>query len=347
MVMLCAFRLHSGVPYRSPGAWKDIYGHRKHGVNSFIKDPEFYNPSPNGGHILTAGDADHARQRRRLSHAISEKNVERTGVAPARSTVDMMKWYNYTTFDIFGDMAFGELLNCLRDNRYQPWVVMITPKKAAEMRNEHWRMSKDKVGHRLDLQATRPDFVSYILRHNDERGMTRQEIEENAGVLILAGSETTATLLSGCPFYVLKHPEKYNKLVQEIRGAFQKQDDITFLSNIFQERSRWGAASIDGQYVPEGISVSVVPFLASRAKSNFVEPESFIPERWLENRYPRFETDHREASQPFSFGLRNLLGKNLAYAEMRLIVAKLLWNFDMTLYEGCRDWGDQTSYIIW
>lgn len=106
----------------------------------------------------------------------------------------------------------------------------ITPKKAAEMRNEHWRMSKDKVGHRLDLQATRPDFVSYILRHNDERGMTRQEIEENAGVLILAGSETTATLLSGCPFYVLKHPEKYNKLVQEIRGAFQKQDDITFLS---------------------------------------------------------------------------------------------------------------------
>lgn len=81
MVMLCAFRLHSGVPYRSPGAWKDIYGHRKHGVNSFIKDPEFYNPSPNGGHILTAGDADHARQRRRLSHAISEKNVERTGVA--------------------------------------------------------------------------------------------------------------------------------------------------------------------------------------------------------------------------------------------------------------------------
>jgi hypothetical protein len=38
---------------------------------------------------------------------------------------------------------------------------------------------------------------------------------------------------------------------------------------------------------------------------------------------------------------------SLAYAEMRLIVAKLLWNFDMTLHEGCRDWDDQTSYIIW
>jgi hypothetical protein len=32
---------------------------------------------------------------------------------------------------------------------------------------------------------------------------------------------------------------------------------------------------------------------------------------------------------------------------MRLIVAKLLWNFDMTLHEDCRDWDDQTSYIIW
>lgn len=49
----------------------------------------------------------------------------RAECAAARSTVDMMKWYNYTTFDIFGDMAFGELLNCLRDNRYQPWVVMV------------------------------------------------------------------------------------------------------------------------------------------------------------------------------------------------------------------------------
>ncbi|KAF7118574.1 hypothetical protein CNMCM5793_008108 [Aspergillus hiratsukae] len=416
--------------YRSPNAWKDIYGHRKNGAGSFVKDPDFYIPSPNGGHILNASDADHARQRRLLSHAFSEKALReqeslvqhyvdllveklRAECAASRSTVDIMKWYNYTTFDIIGDLAFGEPFDCLRNNRYHAWVTMVfqsakmslfqrlvhlypwleslvtklLPKKVAKMRNEHWRMSKDKVGRRLDLQTSRPDFMSYILRHNDERGMTRQEIEANAGILILAGSETTATLLSGCTYYLLKYPGKYNKLVHEIRAAFQKQEDITFLTvarlpylhAVLEESLRlyppvpgylprkvpMGGASIDGRYVPGGVTVSVVPFSASRAKSNFVEPESFIPERWLENRDPRFESDNREASQAFSIGPRNCLGKkyvaapllrrlitdkscfSLAYAEMRLIVAKLLWNFDLTLHGDCCDWDDQTSYIIW
>lgn len=38
--------------------------------------------------------------------------------------------------------------------------------------------------------------------------------------------------------------------------------------------------------------------------------------------------------QPFSFGPRNCLGKNLARAEMRLIMAKLLWRFDLELVQG-------------
>lgn len=304
--------------YRSPNAWKDIYGHRKQGTSSFVKDPDFYIPSPNGGHILNASDADHARQRRLLSHAFSEKALReqeslvqhyvdllveklQAECAGSRSSVDIMKWYNYTTFDIIGDLAFGEPFDCLRNNRYHTWVTMVfqsakmslfqrllhlypwleslfnksLPKKVAKMRNEHWRMSKDKVGRRLALQTSRPDFMSYILRHNDERGMTRQEIEANAGVLILAGSETTATLLSGCTYYLLKHPETYNKLVHEIRGAFQKKEDITFLTvarlpylhAVLEESLRlyppvpgylprkvpMGGASIDGQYVPGGV----------------------------------------------------------------------------------------------
>lgn len=39
--------------------------------------------------------------------------------------------------------------------------------------------------------------VTYILRSNDENGMTREEIEANSQVLIDAGTETVATALSG------------------------------------------------------------------------------------------------------------------------------------------------------
>jgi cytochrome P450 len=73
----------------------------------------------------------------------------------------------------------------------------------------------------------RPDFMSYILRYNDHRGLTPEEIFENANFLVVAGSETTASLLSGLVFYLLKHPDIYDKLVNEIRSAFNSQEEIS------------------------------------------------------------------------------------------------------------------------
>jgi cytochrome P450 len=57
--------------------------------------------------------------------------------------------------------------------------------------------------------------------------MTRSEIAENAKLLILAGSETTATLLSGVTFQLLTNPNKYENLVKEIRSSFTSEQEIT------------------------------------------------------------------------------------------------------------------------
>lgn len=35
-----------------------------------------------------------------------------------RPTVDLVSWYNWTTFDLIGDLAFGVPFNCLRDESY-------------------------------------------------------------------------------------------------------------------------------------------------------------------------------------------------------------------------------------
>lgn len=42
-----------------------------------------------------------------------------------------------------------------------------------------------------------------------------------------------------------------------------------------------------------------------------------------------YAEDKRNALQPFSYGPRSCLGRNLAYAEARLILAKVFWTFDM------------------
>lgn len=38
---------------------------------------------------------------------------------------------------------------------------------------------------------------------------------------------------------------------------------------------------------------------------------------------------------------------SLAYAEMRLILARMIWNFDMELVPESQGWIDQLSYVVW
>lgn len=56
--------------------------------------------------------------------------------------------------------------------------------------------------------------------------MTIREMEANTALLILAGSETTASLLSGFTYYIMANPLAYRKLVDEIRGSFNSYEDI-------------------------------------------------------------------------------------------------------------------------
>ncbi|KAI3317155.1 hypothetical protein HD806DRAFT_395530 [Xylariaceae sp. AK1471] len=55
---------------------------------------------------------------------------------------------------------------------------------------------------------------------------------------------------------------------------------------------------------------------------------------------PRYKGNQLDAMQPFSVGPRNCIGKNLAYAERRLIVTQVLYNFDLTPSDESRDWID-------
>lgn len=58
--------------------------------------------------------------------------------------------------------------------------------------------------------------------------MSEDELVSNSYVLIIAGSETTATLLSGVTFYILTVPGVMDKLKAEIRGAFAAEAEITW-----------------------------------------------------------------------------------------------------------------------
>lgn len=87
--------------------------------------------------------------------------------------------------------------------------------------------------------------------------------------------------------------------------------------------------------------VSVRPYVLSRSEKNFALAHEYHPERWLpaSERPARFAHDNLKVSKPFSTGPSACLGKPLAWAEMRLILSRLVWAFDMSCDEGRRvDW---------
>lgn len=394
--------------YCGPDSAKDIYGHRV-GRQQLPKDPLGYTPPLGGVHsIVTAQNADHARFRRLLSHAFSEKALrdqeplikEYVDLLLNRlhenssKVVDMVAWYNWTTFDVIGDLTFGEPFGCLRDSAYHAWVriifegikigawvqntkrfpsftrllSMFLPKSLMRKRAAHHQMTIEKTAKRVErVEVDRPDFLSMILKEKGENGMTRPELESNAAVLIVAGSETTATLMSGLTYLILRNPRVYETLIAEIRGTFAKEEDINlnsvnslkYLHAVITESARVyppvptnllrivpaEGDKIGDQWVPPGTIVGVGMWSTFHSAKNFRDPDTFIPERWLDE--PAYATDCKSAMQPFSVGPRNCLGRNLAYAEMRLIITRVLWNFDLALDARSDKWIEQRVFLLW
>ena len=302
----------------SPAAWKDIYGHGN--TKFFVKANEA--PPGTVSSILRANDADHARFRKLMSNAFSDRALREQysliaghvdslisklndkvsgNEENADNVVDIVSWYNFTTFDLIGDLAFGESFDCLKNSSLHAWVTLIfksiranslalvakrfnplgklllffQSEDAVHKRKDHMRMTREKVGRRLKKQTDRPDFMTYILRHNDERGMSLPEIESNASFLIMAGSETTATALSGVTYLLLRNPEHLTALVHEIRSRFPLDEamdisalaDCKYLNACLQESLRMYPpvpiglrrlvvaenAMVAGYHIPKGV----------------------------------------------------------------------------------------------
>lgn len=202
--------------------------------------------------------------------------------------------------DIIGDLSFGEPFGSLQNEQTHvfvanlffsvsmlPWVqlalyyglfsvlALFAPKEIVEGRKATIAIAKDKVERRLRKTEDREDFLSYILKHNKEKELSHEEIHTNAEALLFGGSETTASLLSGLTYNLLRNQSVYEKLVKEIRGAFVEEVDINakrvgqlkYLGAVLEESLRLyppapgtiarvvpeEGASIDVQLVPGGV----------------------------------------------------------------------------------------------
>lgn len=237
---------------------------------------------------------------------------------------------------------------------FMTWLLV--PKKAAAWRVVHLNNSREKTMRRLaDPDREHTDFIYHILKNESKKSLSQTEIVLNIALFISAGTDTTATALTGWTYFVCTHKAVYDQLIQEVRSALESSDDIRwekvkdlqYLDATINEAFRLfppspasqqrivprGGATIEGHYLPAGTTVAVSPWSSNHSHLNFRDPDEFRPERWLKND-ESYASDRLGASLPFGTGPRVCIARNLALMEMRLIAAHILWQFDLELDRG-------------
>ncbi|KAI2611695.1 benzoate 4-monooxygenase cytochrome P450 [Hypoxylon fragiforme] len=404
-----------------PSAFKDVYGPRYGKGGPLARDMRTapIKDTFSAMSMFQSSVQDHARIRRQLNPAFSEKAsreqeplvmgyvdamIEKLRAAAAGGqVVDIEKYTMWTTFDIQGDLVFGEdVFQCISQERYHPWtrssmtwftggVYMhalndISPLALwlwqhvkwsyssgyAAATDYHLKTTLDLVDRRMAKGRTEhPDYMSFITGSSKEgEVLTREQMYANAQMLVMAGSETVATVSATALFLLLTHPAAMASVRREVRAAFAEDADITaasvaqlphLLAALDETMRLWppvatsfnprhapaGGFTVDGYFVPEGAMVGLHNHAIGRWERYFRDAKEFRPERWLGGD-ERYADDARDLFQPFSSGPLNCIGLTMGRMETRVILAKLLWHFDIELVEESARWLDgQRNYIAW
>ncbi|KAM0794725.1 cytochrome P450 [Usnea florida] len=286
-------------------------------------------------------------------------------MAAKTQPVDFSSWYTYIAFDVIGDLCFAEPFGCLDQASATEWSTsvinvfiaatwtqsirrltgvgtwleylmtkLLIPAKAAEWRKTHLNNSREKTIRRLaHRDRDHADFMYQILNNHSKNPLSQTETILNMALFTSAGTDTTATALTGWTYYVCTHPDVYIRLLPYLDATIHEALRLFPPSPASQQRIvPPGGATIDGYHIPAGTTVAVAPWASTHSRLNFHEPDKFRPERWLGG--SNYSNDNLTASLPFVTRPRVCIGRNLAALEMRLISSHLLWSFDIGLDRG-------------
>lgn len=205
------------------------------------------------------------------------------------------------------------------------------------------------------------DFVYYLSQARDPetgQGYKRDEMIMELRLLIVAGSDTTATTLAAAFFYLTRNIHCLERVQRELRESFTSAGQIKtgsilnncrYLRAVIDEALRLApplssslhrqvtgpGQVVDSKFLPAGIELGTSAFVVMRDKRYYADPLSFRPERWLSDESSAEELSlARKAFCPFSLGPRGCIGQNMAYNEAMISLGRALWTYDIRLAPG-------------
>ncbi|KAF7870469.1 hypothetical protein EAF04_004213 [Stromatinia cepivora] len=259
--------------------------------------------------------------------------------------------------------------------RLDSLILRMLPAHTRKMQADHFANAAEKIHRRLQRpEAAVGDFMTVMLDQNNNPNfskMSMPEIESSIALMLLGGSETTGTTICGTINCLIQNPVELTKLECEIRNCFDKEEDITFsalqqlpfLNAVINEGLRLcnpvsggllrivprGGAIVCGHFLPEGTHVAMNTIVMAHSEANFHRCLEFLPDRYLPDhlRPAEFQKDNRNILKPWGLGARACLGRSFGQAELRVVLARLVWNFDLeAVGNKLVNWVDLKNYIV-
>ena len=189
-----------------------------------------------------------------------------------------------------------------------------------------------------------------------DAGLSVSETRAQCKDLIFAGTDSTGMNLATICFMLVKYPEKYEKLKQEVIESKSTEDEVLLLSYlraVVSEGLRLAMANpsrlprvvpgegwtFKGTYFPGGTEVSCTPFELHLNGDIFDNPNEFRPERWLDA-----NDEMRRDQIAFGLGPRQCIARNLASQELHCAVQRIA---EEGVLDGARCCKEKIEILEW
>lgn len=262
-----------------------------------------------------------------------------------RHVVPMSVWKFFRWLGVGKERKYKEAWEILDEFIYK----RISEKRSEELfKQEELKHKEASVG--VDLLTLYMDQAQGLSSTNVKNNLSDKLLRDTILNFFIAGRDTTSTALAWFFYLLSKNPRVESKIRQEldtIMDTNQDHDKLVYVHGALCEALRLyppvafeQKASMESDILPSGqhvypnMQIIFNLYAMGRMKSIWADDcNEFKPERWISE---RGNIKHEPAYKflTFNAGPRSCLGKNMAFTQMKAVVATIVQNYKFQAIQG-------------
>jgi sterol 14alpha-demethylase len=211
------------------------------------------------------------------------------------------------------------------------------------------------------------DMLDVLISVKEESGEPRFSADEITGMFIsmmFAGHHTSSGTAAWTLIELLRHPDVSAEVIKELDELYSDGQSVSFhalrqiprLENVLKETLRLhppliilmrvakGEFEVAGYPIHDGELVAASPAVSTRIPEDFPDPDSFVPERYLQPRQE--DLINRWTWIPFGAGRHRCVGAAFATMQIKAIFSVLLREYEFEMAQPSDSYRNDHSKMV-